>query len=52
MFVTYCGTSINIVLLCHRIVTLSNRADVAVHFEWKSVASEEEEQLQKEMLVF
>lgn len=32
-----------------RLVTIHNRSDVIVHYEWKAFATEEEEQMEKEM---
>lgn len=40
---TYIGLS------SQRSVTLHNRSDVVVHFEWKAFASKMEEDMQKEM---
>lgn len=33
----------------NRSVTIHNRSDVIVHYEWKAFATEEEEQMEKEM---
>lgn len=38
----FIGTYVN------RVVTLSNRSSIPVHFEWKSMATEEEEQYQRD----
>ena len=36
-------------ILLHRSVTIHNRSDVVVRFEWKGLATEEDEQIEKEM---
>ena len=38
-----------ILCLCCRMVTLHNRTDIIVRYEWKTFSADSEEQLQKDM---
>ena len=40
---------ISFVCFVNRSVMIHNRSDVIVHYEWKAFATEEEEQMEKEM---